>query len=433
MDSGFDLSAFPSFEQLFLWLLVLGVVTILIIGAAALAGYLLIQLIKWRNREEQALSFVLLEVAVPRDNEIKIDAMEQLFASLYSLKKGGPFWKLPFLQPQDHISFELVGRHEDIRFFVSVPLQHRDLLEKQIHGTYPGAMIREVEDYNLFDEEGEVAFLSLKLRAADFYPIKSYKDMAVDPLSVITSSLAKLSVGEACAIQIIVAPAENKWKSLGRKFISRTKKNEADPEKAKFNVDPKTLELIENKISKPGFTTSIRIVAVAPTSSAAKLILSNIKAAFEQFNGDQNGFTKDKIRIQANFMTDFIYRYQPMFKTPSVLSSEELAAIYHFPNKSIETPHIFWLNAKRAPAPAGIPDSGIYIGKSVYRGVSRPVYISDEDRQRHIYIVGATGTGKSWLLRDMILQDIRAGRGVCFIDPHDTYEQVLEMMPPERA
>ena len=432
MDS-LDLSTIPSFEQLFLWLLIIALVLALTSGIVALGGYLLIQFLKWRNREEQALSYVLMEVAVPRENEIKIDAMEQLFSSLYTLKKGGPMWKLPFLTPQDHISFEIVGRHEDIHFYVSVPTQHRDLLEKQIHGTYSGAVVREVEDYNLFSEEGEVAYLALKLRAPNFYPIKIYKDMAVDPMSVITSSLAKLGDGETCAIQIIIAPAENKWRSTGKKFISRTKKNEADPEKAKFNVDAKSLEHIESKTSKPGFMTTIRIVASAKTMSSAKMILGNVKAAFEQFNGEQNGFSREKIRIQANFMTDFIYRYQPMFKTPSILSSEELATIFHFPNKSIETPHIFWLNAKRAPAPAGIADKGLYLGKSVYRGVDRPIYIDDNDRRQHVYIVGATGTGKSLLMSQMILQDIRAGKGVCFIDPHDTYETILEQMPPERA
>ncbi|OGG07294.1 hypothetical protein A2872_01660 [Candidatus Gottesmanbacteria bacterium RIFCSPHIGHO2_01_FULL_42_12] len=78
-------------------------------------------------------------------------------------------------------------------------------------------------------------------------------------------------------------------------------------------------------------------------------------------------------------------------------------------------------------------DKGLYLGKSVYRGVDRPIYIDDNDRRQHVYIVGATGTGKSLLMSQMILQDIRAGKGVCFIDPHDTYETILEQMPPERA
>ncbi len=405
----------------------------LLAGIVAVAGYLFVQFLKWRRREEQALSFVLLQVAVPRDNEIKIDAMEQMFGALYSIKKGGPWWQLPFLKPQDHIAFELVGQPEDIRFYVSVPEHLRDLVEKQIHGTYPGAVVSQVEDYNLFSEDGEVAYASLKLRSSNYFPIKTYKDLPVDPLSTFTSALAKLGAGEGAAMQLIVWPAENKWRGLGRKYISKTKKTEADPEKAKFNVDPKTLEQIENKVSKPGFNFSLRLVVSAKTKPEAKMILDNIRATFEQYNGELNGFSKDKIRVQTNFMTDFIYRYQPMFKPAGVLTAEELATVFHFPNKAVETPHIFWLNAKRAPAPAGIPDSGMYIGKSVYRGIDRPVYLSDEDRQRHVYIVGATGTGKSWLMRDMIMQDIRAGHGVCFIDVHDTYEQIMELMPPERA
>ena len=426
------IASFPS--------LVLGLVFILlsvgVFGAAAVvAGYLFAQFYKWRNREEKALEFVTLQVAVPRDNEIKIDTMEQFFSSLYTLYRGKSNWfDFEFLKVQEHVAFEIVGMPGDIRFYVSVANKNRELMEKQINGTYPGAVITEVEDYNLFSENGEVAYASLKLKFSNFLPIKSFRDLAVDPLALLTSSIAKLDPGEAAAIQFIVAPADNKWRSSGRKYVSKTKKNEADPEKAKFNVDAKTLEAIESKTAKPGFNTSIRIVANAATSDKAKLILDNIKSAFAQFSSDQNFFTSDKIRIQQNFMTDFIYRYQPMFKKPSVLTSDELATVFHFPNKSIETPSIFWLNAKRAPAPQEVPTSGgLRIGKSVYRGQAREVHLLKEDRRRHVYIIGATGTGKSVLLSEMVLQDIRNGEGVCFIDPHDTYEDVLQMMPPERV
>ncbi|MCL5431920.1 MAG: TraM recognition domain-containing protein [Patescibacteria group bacterium] len=407
----------------------------LLAAVGGVAGWLFIQFYKWRGREEHALDFVTLQVAVPRDNEVKIDAMEQLFSSLYTLYRGKSGWfDFEFLKIQEHVAFEIVGLPGDIRFYVSVSARQRELLEKQINGTYPGAVITQVEDFNLFTEQGEVAYASLKLKFSDYFPIKSFRDLAVDPLSQMTSALAKLDKGEAAAIQFIVAPADSKWRGFGRKFISKTKKNEADPEKARFNVDAKTLEAIENKTGKPGFNTSIRIVANAPTADQAKVILDNIKSAFAQFSSDQNFFTGDKIRIQQNFMTDFIYRYQPLFKKPSVLTCEELATVFHFPNKSIETPNIFWLNAKRAPAPQEVPDKGdLYLGKSIFRGQDRPVYLLNPDRRRHVYIVGATGTGKSTLLAQMVLQDIRAGRGVCFIDPHDTYEQIMESLPPERA
>ena len=103
------------------------------------------------------------------------------------------------------------------------------------------------------------------------------------------------------------------------------------------------------------------------------------------------------------------------------------------PNKTVETPFIFWLNAKRAPAPQQIPKEGLYLGKSAFRGIEVPVYIQDKDRMRHIYIIGATGTGKSQLLAKMMYQDMKAGKGFCFIDPHDTFEMVMQLIPPERA
>lgn len=404
-------------------------------GAVWAAAYFFIQFYKWRNREEHALDYILLSVAVPRDNEIKIDAMEQFFSSLYTLFRGKSNWfDWEFLKIQEHVAFEIVALPGDIRFYISVPQKQKDLIEKQIHGTYPGAVVKVVEDYNIFSEKGEVAYASLKLKFADYFPIKIWRDLAIDPLSMITSSVAKLSEGEAVAIQFIVAPADNKWRSRGRKYVSKTKKNESDPEKAKFNVDAKSLEGIENKISKPGFTTSIRIVASAPDKSQAKLLVDNVKSSFAQFSSDQNFFTSDKIRIQNNFMVDFIYRYQPLFRKPSILTSEELATVFHLPNKSIETPNIYWLNAKRAPAPQEIPEKGdLYLGKSVFRGGDRPVWLLNPDRRRHVYIIGATGTGKSLLMTQMIIQDIKAGHGVCFIDPHDTFEQIMELLPPERA
>jgi type IV secretory pathway TraG/TraD family ATPase VirD4 len=116
------------------------------------------------------------------------------------------------------------------------------------------------------------------------------------------------------------------------------------------------------------------------------------------------------------------------------LTTEELATIFHFPNKSITTPNIFWMNAKRAPAPATIPDSGLYLGKSTYRGLAKPVYMDIDDRRRHMYIIGKTGTGKSEFLKDMIMQDIREGHGLAVIDPHgDLIDDILPMIPPKRA
>ncbi len=400
-----------------------------------ISGWLIYVWYKYKDREGRSLKSVLLQVRVARANEIKIDAMEQLFASLYSIKKGG--WKMKF-STQPVISFELVARRESISFYVWTFQEYRDMVEKQINGAYPDAEILEVEEYNLFAVEGKVAYKSFQLKKSDYYPLKTYKELPTDPLSAITSAMAKMGEGESAAVQLIVSPADSKWQAGGRKYISSTKKQEANPEEAAYKVSAKELEAVENKIGRPGFEVSLRMVVVSQDQNMAKMHLDNLASAFTQFNSEFNSLGSRKIRRKTEFVQDFLYRYQPKFNffgnRKSILNSEELATIFHFPNKLIITPHINWLNAKTAPAPAQIPTQGLYLGKSTYRGTSRPVYISDKDRMRHTYIVGKTGTGKSELLKEMIMQDIRGGKGLCFLDPHgDAVEDILTMIPPERA
>lgn len=410
----------------------------LILGGFFLLGYALFILWKYRDREERSLDYVLLQAAVPRDNEIKIDAAEQLFTSLSSLYKSG-FWS--FLTPQPHLSFEIVAKQEDIRFYIAVPRKLMDLVEKQIHGAYPGADIKEVEEYSIFSETGKVAFAALRLKNAPYMPLRVFRDLPTDPLSSLTSVLAKMGPTEGAVIQVLIQPTGGKWRGLGRSYISKVKKDEANPEKASFKVDPKSLEAIEQKTSKPGFNAVVRLVVSSTSQENAKMHLENLLTSFGQFSSDHNHFTKVKLPLflKQLFMMDFIYRYFPVFNFPffpqySILNSDELATIYHLPNKTVETAHIYWLNAKRAPAPSQIPITGMYLGKSRYRGVERPIYISDEDRRRHMYIIGKTGTGKSQLLEEMIVQDIHAGKGIAVVDPHgDLIDGVLSRIPPERA
>ncbi|MBI3954788.1 type IV secretion system DNA-binding domain-containing protein [Candidatus Collierbacteria bacterium] len=412
---------------------ILGVVFILGLLIAILigAGLAFLQWLRFKNREDVSLNFVLLEVAVPRDNEIKIDAAEQMFAALYSLKKGGFGQRF---KAQQHISFELVGKKEDIRFYVSCHKDNMELVEKQLAGAYPGVQVKEVDEYNIFNDNGKVAFTEMVLRSESFRPIKVFKELTTDPLSAITASMAKFGDGEAAAIQLIISPAESDWSKSGESYLAKTKKDEANPEKAKFKMSPADMEAIDNKVGKPGFLTAVRIVSIAPIEGQAKGNLSNLKGAFAQFNGSMNGFSGKKIRFKQGFMVDFVYRYQSLFGNNSVLNTEELATVWHMPNKTVETPHIHWLNAKSAPATGGFPSSGTWLGRSIYRGQERNIYISEEDRMRHMYIIGRTGTGKTELLKSMILQDMREGKGLCFMEPHgDGIEELLELVPPERA
>lgn len=427
-------------------LTVVGTIGAIVIGMVGL-GYILLLWLRNKNRESISLNSTLLQITVPRDNDIKIDAAEQMFSSLVSIRRAWSSDRLYYLKPQPHLSFEIVGLPGDIRFYVHVPNQFRDFVEKQINGSYPDAEIVRVDDpmakqkdggfvgteYNIFSQDGKVAFASLHLKESDYQPIKVYKDLPVDPLLSLTSVLAKMGEGEGATIQVMVRPSDTKWKKAGRGYIGTTKKTEANPEKASYKADSKELESIENKLTKSGFDTLVRIVVSSKTKEAAEAHLNNIINSFGQYSG-HNSFKKHRIRFKGLFMQDFIYRYFPMIKTSSVMTTDELATLFHLPNKSITTPGIHWLHSKRAPAPSNLPTTGVYLGKSTYRGLSRPVFIEKGDRQRHFYIIGKTGTGKSEFLKQMIIQDIINGEGVAVIDPHgDLVEDILRLIPPKRA
>ena len=145
----------PSINSLtnaIIYYFLLFLLSIISLACLGIIFYGLILWWRWRKREEQALKFVLLQIALPRDNEIKIDAMEQIFASLYSIKSGGKF---KFFRTQPHVSFEIVSANDEIRFYISCPQKFRELIERQIQGGYPEAEIKEVEEYNIFSEKGK--------------------------------------------------------------------------------------------------------------------------------------------------------------------------------------------------------------------------------------------------------------------------------------
>ena len=222
--------------------------------AALLAGgitliciYLILIYLRLKKREQISLEMITLEIKVSKDNEIKIDAAEQMFASFSSLKKSG--W-LSFLELDDVLSFEIVGKKADIRFYVSAPSRIIDLVEKSIYGYYPAADIKRVDEPNIFTEEGKVSFGAAVTKDYSYMPLKVFKDLPTDPLSAVTSAISKMGDNEGAMVQILIRPAGSKWKKMGKSFVSSTKKNESNPEKATFKTDPKVLERVDDKCSK---------------------------------------------------------------------------------------------------------------------------------------------------------------------------------------
>lgn len=414
------------------------IILAIILSVAILGGivFLIFLLVKNRDREKYALDFVTLLVRLPKDNDIKIDAAEQMFASLHALKKDTLD---SLIKNEDFFSLEIVGQHEDIAFYLSVPKRIRDLVEKQIHATYDEAEISPVDEPNIFTDQGKTAFTSLYLKKGNFPTLRTYKDLPTDSLNGITSAISQFNEGEGAIIQYLIRPEGSHWQSQAREYIENQRRRDTDPEKKgpPNTSDPHETQGIQSKLEKPGFRVCLRIVVNANTEETARLHLKNITSAYSQFESPFNKLSKQRFFLKHRFMINFIYRYWPLIalnRQSFIVNTEELASIIHFPSKEVATHHIRFLYAKNAPAPREIPTEGLYLGHSIYRGDQRPIYMNLNDRRRHMYIIGKTGTGKSEFLKDMIMQDIENGQGVCAIDPHGEFvEDILQMIPPERA
>jgi len=431
------------FEQLynFLWVSLYIIILISVLG-----GFLfLISLLKKKKHEKDfEYNLTFLHVKLPKDNEIEIKVAETMFASLHGFKKT--FWKSLFSEPY-RISFEIVAKKDRIGFYVVVPDEIAALIERQINGAYPSAEIDIINPHEVWDRGKFTQVTELKLKGASYYPIKEYEEMKNDSLGTITSVMSKLKEDEVLALQYVIQPAPDKWRLAGRGFIGKVKARNANPEK-KTNVDTGFLEGVEKKISHAGYYTKVRVVSIAENKTVAQAHIQNMVSAFEQFTEvTYNKFVvvPQLMRPKIKTANDFIYRrirvidWQipvmaiPIYSNASVLNTVELATVFHFPNKDVETPNIVWLGARRSSAPIKLPKEGIYIGKSVFRGVEREIRIADEDRTRHFYIIGQTGTGKSQLMMWLALQDIQRGEGVAIIDPHGTdVQELLEKIPPHR-
>ena len=411
----------------------------------------------------------------PKSEKELISVMEHLLASLGNIKEKAGIWHR-IVYGDAVIALEIANPSDadEISFFVGAPKKFIGIVERQIHSFYPKAAIERVSDYNIFYPGGHTAAAYLKLSEKYHFPIRTYQSLESDPLNNVTNVLGKFDEKrEGAAIQLLVKPARGNWRLKGREVahkmqqgrqLSEVKRDTptkqflkgfykfalqgSDDQKQKdlFKPDKEPVQLtpeeqevvkkIEGKANKPGFKANIRLVASALTQERAEQILAELENAFIQYeNPGLNRFktTREDKAKSKKISFDFIFRN---FKESQgiILSSEEISSIFHFPIFSTETPKVSWLKSRTAAPPSNISKEGIIIGYNDYRGVETVIRHSDDDRRRHFYIIGQTGTGKSTMMKEMAKQDIKNGKGVCVIDPHgDLVDDVIECIPKERA
>jgi len=412
------------------------------------------------DAKEQA---VLLAIEVPKENEKTPLAAETMFASLHGIG--------------DHrLSFEIEAKEKSVRFYVWTPVSLRNYVESQFYAQYPDMNVIEMKDYadvTQISENTAGASTDLLFTNKDFFPIKTFLNFTVDPLAAITGMLGKLAEGERIWIQLVVSPESNKWRDRAMAFISAVKAGRSpeigvaitkslfslmsdvvgsimrgsyEPKKegAKVELSPGTdlmLKSVEEKSSKLGFKTKIRLVVWDKDEASAKAKLQLALGTFKQFDSTNlNSFKPgkyiaDRSEILAN------YGNRTLGKDAVILNVTELASIYHLPNVSVATPNIVWAGSRKGEPPANLPLVGevpaeelTTLATTNFRGTQEKFGIKLKDRHRHIYIIGKSGVGKSTLLENMSIDDIRERRGVGVIDPHGDYvDTVLKYVPNYRV
>lgn len=466
------LSSFTGF------LMAAALVAILVVIALAIHSY---SQAKKKKRELQRVKHLkVFEVSIPKEaaaakqNEAPKDFREiigvadQFFSSLSQLYDSNLHSGKAGIDPE--IAFEIIAQDGKVGFYCIAPKELEQVIERQVTSFWPTAQVVKKPVPNIFkSRSGAMVSSRLKLDKKFIVPIKTYKNLESDPLNAVTNSLTKLGAGGAMALQVVVKPISDDWRRMagitakkvmeGKSITSETwwmkalhaifeglsgvlhGSSSGGTSSAPATMDlrkpvqltpaqEQSLKAINEKASKTGLATAIRMVSVAPTHDEAILNLKNVTAAFGQFSSpDLNGF-KAQIAPNAN-IHDYILRR--ISGKEMILNSEELASVFHFPSHFIDTPNIDWLMAKQMPPPTNLPSEGVILGESVYRGQAQPVRIKNDDRRRHVFMIGKTGVGKTTLYTNMFEQDMIDGRGCCFIDPlGDAVEDLLGKIPKNR-
>jgi len=430
----------------------------------------------------QALKMTLYEISLPgpktgepnaRAKTLKelISGMEQFYAGLLSVAEttnGEPhYYALELAVPADS---------PELQFYAAVPNGKCSLFEKQLLAVFPNAQVAsQPSDYNIFASGGVSLASTAVLTEHPALPLKDYADFDYDPLNAILNAFAKIEhTGEGAVLQIIIEPRGERHvkhyqkilqalqkgekrsaafatpetilgdlaREIGRTFFSSKPKDEEKAKEAETRQreeNKTSIEQVEKKISAPIVGATLRVVASSNDEKKADQVLGELESAFNQFanmQGNKLLFKRAEPRNAPSVLNDFSFRLPDSHALP--LSLRELTTLYHFPPSGIESsPHLKQSRFTHAPAPVSLSHpstgAGVLLGSNTYRDQQTHIYLDPEDRLRHLYIIGQTGTGKTGLMKSMIMQDIKNGEGCCFIDPHGSdVLDILAAVPPER-
>lgn len=400
-----------------------------------------------------------------------------------TLKKSG---MKTYVYGQKYFSFEIVAVDGFVKYYAVVPAVLTETVKQAILTSYPTARLEETEVENIFSRDGMddsggtedqynaenfVAGGELVMKKEVEYPILTFQEMKWDAQLALLNAFSKVRIGEGLGLQVMFRPLDSGWSKNAETKIKNIKSGKKGfgskgsnlptrvlylltdlirapfevPDEHKKDKDEQNPELsqrkqeeiqaIDVKAKFPAFECLIRIVAHSKSKARSEGLVGGVVAAFSQFDSpNSNGFKYDLSKKVDQLVTDYIFRFFPVSNKKIVLNTQELATIFHLPSQaSIPSSGVERQMTKQVDGPASLITDGVLIGRNEYRGAIKEIRLSVNDRRRHMYVIGASGMGKSVFLKNIAYQDMIEGKGFCFIDPHgDVTEELLSMVPEDR-
>ncbi len=369
---------------------------------------------------------------------------------------------------QRHISFEVVAHEGLVYYYVVVPAVLTDIIRQAVAAAYPSARLEEVEERNIFSQTGKISGTiggEFTLKKNFVYPIVTYQESKLDASRALLNALSTVTREDGVAVQVMIRPASESWTKNSIYTAGKIKKDKGvkqsgigdifkpknlmealwkppestetkSEEKQLTSLEQSVIESIEEKTRHPGYEVLIRVVVSSNTAARSQSLLKNIIAAFSLFDSTtNNGFKFSISKDIEQLVTAYIFRFFPQSVNQNILNSVELATIFHLPDQnSIPTSQVQRQMAKQVDGPTQVMDEGFLLGYNEFRGTKKQIRLGTNDRRRHTYFIGQTGTGKTALLNNLAFQDMLDGRGFAFIDPNgDAAETLLGAIPKERV
>jgi hypothetical protein len=411
-------------------------------------------------------------------------AMTQLYESFYSVSSGK--FKKTHILGQDYISLEYLVEEGMIKYVMGMPKSFVNSAIKQISAMYPVAVIDPIDTPHIVEDRKYYSGGHLHYDISYAFPLKTIDKMDAEPMNNIINALSKVEIEDKVGIQFIIKPERSNWQKScldkakgikkggsggfsflkiplypfiwilhGMKFlfkgVDENAQDSPDTPEDLDSVTQESVQIIEEKTKRRGYNTVIRVLTASVHSQdKANEYWGDVVNSFMPFRGSViNGMDESTYFSKSFVKKHFENRYfsRPLFywswrfllsgdyEWNQIFSSDELTAVYHFPNIKFNTSaNIEWQGFKVTAPPNDMPKKGLLLGLNEYRGKVTEVRIKPSDRMRHFYLIGKSGTGKSTILEQMIRQDLANGDGLCLVDPHgDLVEAVLPYVPRERA